>query len=602
MIARNRLLPLILLVSGVWLCLTAVALAQDDPEPIDVPDYMGTRDCNDCHRDQARAHRETLHALTLVEINEDLDPDETPILGDFTLGADAREVIFPDGDQRAFEIADVAYTLGAGRNLQAYLFAAGDNQFYVYPAKWNVTDQAWEQFELADEWPSDAYAFGPNCAGCHTVGVSGPPDYEWEEDAVMCEACHGPGEAHVDAADDAGRSIDEEEYAVIFGAIDLALDAQTCGQCHTRGLSSDGVHPYPTGYYPGLTDLADHYEIVSPDDETHWWATGHASMPNMQFNEWLQSSHGNALESVLESDNFGPDCMTCHSATQSLVDLRLANDELDPESVDPLALADAHPFGVTCASCHDPHQVTEDDDAAPPARMLRDDGYALCVSCHSDPDLTDGAHHPVQQVFEGAPITPDILVSESPHFSAEDGPTCVTCHLPEIPTENGDRASHTFAIVAPGDVVDTNAPPDSCSGCHDQSPATLQNLIDDLQSGARERIQRARDNASDADPDWVTIALDVIENEGSFGIHNYAYTTAVLVAVEQELGLASPQLDQSQVLGQIEAALPDIERADLEPPDEPLIEFGGLTTPSIALIIAAALIFIYSTVAFFRSK
>lgn len=562
----RRYLPLLLII-GLCLSISSVLLmAQEDDEPADSdqaetemverPEYAGSRECRDCHRDYASAHRETAHALTMVEIEEDMEADENPIVADFALGEDLRTVDFPDGSSRAFTVADVAFTLGAGRHVQAFIYAAeGEStseddedeasiEYFVLPAQWNVINDEWETLDLAASWPDDAYAYGPNCAGCHTVGLD-VTTYEWEEESVMCETCHGPGLEHVLAADDAGGSIDDEERALIYDSINLAYDGATCGQCHARGLATDGIHPYPVGYFPGMTELSDAFNLAAMTDDTHWWPSGHARLPNMQYNEAVVSAHPNGLASAMESENFSADCLTCHSVAQQLVDLRLSNEDIDPATVDLLALAESAPFGVTCASCHNAHIILEDEDedtedseaVAMPEAQLIAESYMLCVSCHSDNDVTDGVHHPVQQVFEGVTIVEGIDVNPSPHFTAEDGPDCATCHMPTISTYNGDRDSHTFNIVSPGDALDLEGLQDSCSGCHDEGPVALQQLIDDIQNDALSRIERARAAVTDDSPAWVTLALDVVEGEGSAGIHNYTYTDTLLDEIEQALNL-----------------------------------------------------------------
>lgn len=538
----KRFIPYALLITGILLSMSAVlVMAQDEPEVPEPSAFAGTGECQDCHRDLTRAHSETVHALTMVEIGEATTPEENPVVADFSVGEDIRTVSFPTGDEtRAFTLEDVAFTLGAGRHVQAYLYEAEEGQYYVFPSQWNVTEQVWEPLALAENWPDEAYAFGQQCAGCHTVGLNEAEGYQWEEPGVMCESCHGPGLNHVEAADDAGGSIDEEERAAIYAAIHIGYDSQTCGQCHVRGLAADGIHPYPTDYYPGTVELSEVYTLPETTDDAHWWPSGHAKLPNMQFNEWLISTHPNALASAQESEGFEAACLSCHSVSPLFTDLRLNNNDIDPATIDPLAIAETMALGVTCASCHDPHTVTDSDNAEAalnPAGMLRaSDRYTLCVSCHTDNDVTEGLHYPVQQVFEGFAFIEEIEVAPSPHFTAEGGADCVSCHMTDVPTYNGERSTHTFEVISPGAVVDLAELQDTCSGCHEEGPAALQQLIDDLQNSTRQRIETARAAITDETPAWVTLALDVIEADGSDGIHNYAYTDTLLDAVETALG------------------------------------------------------------------
>jgi len=524
---------LTIIFTGISICLWGfgMGIAQDAP-----PEYAGTRECRDCHRDVARPFADSAHALTLVELNEDTAEDEdNPIAGDFSVDSDNRLITFPgESDPRAFDIDDVAYTLGAGRHVQAYLYETEPGVYHVLPAQWDTVNETWVPLELAAEWPAEEYEFGPNCAGCHVQELN-TQAYEWSEDGVMCETCHGPGLDHVLAADDAGGSIDEEELALIYDSINIAVDPQTCGQCHSRGLAADGIHPYPTDYYPGET-LTDVFTPFDPDNAAAWHASGHASLPNMQYNETTVSAHPNGLASAQESDNFDATCLGCHSSAQIRITSLLNKDDIDPETVDPLAVVEDHPYGVTCVSCHNPHLSVEEGETAPAAN-LRAESYTLCTSCHYDSSATDTLHHPVQQVFEGTALIDGIDGVPGAHFTADDGPLCATCHMPQVSTYNGERQSHTFQILAPQDAPEDGMVQGSCTTCHEEGAVALQALIDDIQVDTRQRVETAR-GAVDADgPQWVIRTLDAIEGDGSAGIHNYAYTDQLLDAVEAELNL-----------------------------------------------------------------
>lgn len=192
-------------------------------------------------------------------------------------------------------------------------------------------------------------------------------------------------------------------------------------------------------------------------------------------------------------------------------------------------------FGVTCSSCHSPHGETSEDFYLPqPA-------YDLCVSCHTDPDPTDGVHYPIRQVFEGLPLLAGIEGLPSGHFVAENGPDCATCHMQSVPTEAGPRSSHTQSVILPEEAIDIDAIEDGCTACHSDilDSAQLQTLIDDIQSDTLRRLEAARAAVTEDTPTWVTLALDIVESEGSLGIHNYAYTDELLDAAEVQLGLAS---------------------------------------------------------------
>jgi predicted CXXCH cytochrome family protein len=322
----------------------------------------------------------------------------------------------------------------------------------------------------------------------------------------------------------------------VRAAINPALDPQTCGQCHARGVSSDG-RPYPVGYLPG-GDLSAAFTLVATDQADHWWATGHARLMNMQYNEWAASGHAESLSRLLEYDDADDSCLTCHSADSAYVARLTAEVEAgDRESAAPapVTLTTAQ-YGVSCTSCHYTH--VENDQPT----LLVQEPYALCVSCHNNSAIAEGIHHPVQEMWEGLPIIDGVAPEAGVHFLAEDGPTCVTCHTASVPVDAGMRDSHALMPLLPGVAVTEPMLEDNCSGCHEEvaTPELMQALIDDIQANTQARIDQARAAISETPPQWVTDALDFVEGDGSLGIHNYTYSDAVLDAVFAELNLFAP--------------------------------------------------------------
>ncbi|MBZ0300910.1 MAG: ammonia-forming cytochrome c nitrite reductase subunit c552 [Anaerolineae bacterium] len=583
------------------LILSQTAVAQDDER-----EYIGTRECRDCHNDVNRSFRDTAHALTM----QDPSDDAGVIVGDFDTGEDVRMVKLPGSDEaRPFAVDDIAFTLGVGTHAQAYLYEVDRDQYLVLPAEWNVQQQQWEPLELAADWPDDAYQFGPNCAGCHTLGLN-VDDYAWEAEGIQCESCHGPGSLHADTADDAGGSIDEEELAAIRAAIVLTPDSQVCGQCHSRGMDADGVHPYPTHYLPGQPLLDENgFQLAGTDDSSYWWSSGHARRQNMQFNEWSLSAHARALDTMQSSDQAESACLQCHSADDHLTQIMNAlfeNGDLEGDSPPEPAALETAQFGVTCVSCHSPHGGTDQ-----PA-MLTDDPYTVCTTCHTDNPAAPDLHHPVRQMFEGDALIDGVSGVAGVHFSAEDGPRCVSCHMPDVPiTEIGSRRSHTMKLVLPAEAEAGQT--SSCGACHtDLSAADLQSLIDDTQNAVRTRLTSARQQLDalaepEADSDAAASyqraanALAFVQNDGSMGVHNYTYTEHLLTVAEQTVA----QLSAPGVVAQpTEAPAPTATPATAL--SEPRVAGSTVASgirPVTILVIAAIVIFLaIAAVAFFRNR
>lgn len=588
---RIRWLWCLSLIFVVFLGQVGSIFAQDDEN-----EYVGTRECRSCHRSYANDHEETVHFRTLFEVEEALDDDlelEDIILASFDDDSEEIRTVSIDGESLTVTAEDIVYTLGAGRHYQAYIVEV-DDVLRVLPVQWGVTDETWTSLDLAEDWSDPAYEFVSQCAGCHTTNFNAE-ELEWDETGVMCEACHGPGLLHVEFADDAGSSISDDEYADLSSAINFGLDSQVCGQCHIRGTHEETGLPLPVNYHPGM-DLLDEaiFTPVSTDDATAWFSTGHAQLPNMQFNEWLQSSHGNALSSAEASENFDASCLGCHSVAQQRADYLIDEDWVDEDDFDALTTLELHGFGITCASCHNPHEVDE------PA-FLRDEPVELCIACHNNGEDNEGIHHPVQEMFEGLELIEEIDPVDGAHFSADEGPNCITCHMQGIETKNGIRQSHTFHPVSPAGAADIENLQDACTTCHTdiEDPVQMQNLIDSVQSNVTDRIAIAQERIADDSPEWVMQAITAIEGDGSRGIHNFAYTNTMLTAVETELGIVGGTVSDADVAQQIADSLPPAQAVE-ESPREPVVPpVGGLTGPSQGLLAIAGLIILIAFYSFF---
>jgi cytochrome c554/c'-like protein/doubled CXXCH motif protein len=537
------LLGLLLTSVGLVLVTNAPASAQgSDQSP---PEYVGSRSCRSCHRALARSHNLTPHALALQDAS-----DKETIKADFKTGEKERTVQFPDDSSpRPFTADDVAYVIGSGRYVERYLYEVSHGKYAVFPAEWNVEKKAWQPYVRGGgiaKWPDDpAYDWTQNCAGCHTTGLV-IDDGSWVDDGVQCEACHGPGSSHAEVAEKAAEPPSESDLKDIHAAIVLSPDSQICGRCHSQGVEPDSKLPFPVKYLPGL-DLLDKgiFSLVPADSQDHWWQTGHAKQRNMQFNEWLKSGHAKSLATLKTSKDAAPACLECHSADYTLNKrLQAAQEDgtLEKSPLEALTL-DTAKFSVGCLNCHDPHMTTEDEPVE--FDLAGGDAYTQCVSCHRATTVTPSLHHPTMEMFEGRPIVNGIQGIPSAHFADAKGPRCQTCHMPKVPIESTTHASHTLQLIAPQKA--DGKLPDSCSGCHSKlTPADLQSLIDDTQDAVRARLtvslarlqtiaQPQAGSVASAKYDQVVTALAFVQNEGSLGVHNYAYVDALLTASERAL-------------------------------------------------------------------
>jgi tetratricopeptide (TPR) repeat protein len=197
---------------------------------------------------------------------------------------------------------------------------------------------------------------GPNlnwnhmCAECHSTNLQKGYDVAadryhttWSEVDVACEACHGPGSAHVAWAERAPR--DEQladkglqvsmpgpgtwvfaPGAVTVRAADVprGTEVEACGRCHARRA------PLTTDYRHGASLHDTH--LLSLLEPGLYFADGQIEDEVFEYGSFVQSRMYHA--------------------------------------------------GVTCSECHDPHSL-----------RLRDEGNTLCARCHQPAHFDRREHH-----------------------------------------------------------------------------------------------------------------------------------------------------------------------------------------------------------------
>ncbi|MBN1563822.1 MAG: hypothetical protein JXA10_08280 [Anaerolineae bacterium] len=553
---KNTLRIAGLVIGGVCLLMAAMILwhtdpvqatpdLQDDPPNLDA-EYVGSSTCSMCHAQDDTWHW-TAHAKMVKP------PVEETILGDL---ASAPVITWPDGAERALSAADITFVLGE-KYMQQYVSMVededGTTHYYVLPVQWNIPqteDQTgvWTDYHV-DDWTEPGRDWRVACAGCHTTGLDGVTAAEETDFAFLdafkpgnvelnigCEACHGPGSIHLST-----QSPDDIVHTP---------DSETCGQCHIQGTSPDGEHGYPVGYQPGMALDGSVFVMAAEDDVTVWWETGHAKTYN-QYPEWLKSSHASSMAMM-------PECARCHGTLSG----GTTSDEAIAEGTTEDTVEQTAWDGITCVACHNPHPVEEDAEVLP--AMLQTDSYLLCVACHNSQtpegevlEIGGTVHHPVQEMFEGWKIVGAVEGVQGGHFQSEDGPRCVDCHMADTVQIGayGLTGSHTMmTVLANGSGIQN----DSCTSCHtDLSPEYIERFVSDTQSGVAERLKESQDRLTQTPdaPEWITTVLEFVTNDGSMGVHNYAYTDALLNAVEVELGLT--QLNPTTSAAMIVAENPE---------------------------------------------
>lgn len=361
--------------------------------------YTGSLQCNSCHMNEHKDWRSSLHPKMMRKVFQ-----ESVVVADL------------QSESIAFNPEKAVWAIGSKWEQQ---FMGEENGVEtLLPGAWLVHSKVW-QVTGWDGWQVPEPI--KRCHGCHTVGLNTETG-SFVEPGVGCESCHGPGSWHVNTAG--------------LGKIVSGLDAQLCGQCHSRGRTPDGIFFFPVGYKPGH-QLLDYFKEDEPDyiqNSTKWWGNGHPRKRHQEYYAWKQGGHVNSLKSLTEnySGQYGEvngRCLSCH-AGEAIMDNQSASYSLNEVG-----------HGITCAVCHNVH-----DDLDRPR--------ISCANCHGE-----GAFYHQPNLNKNHIPCPNEAQVE-----------CQQCHMPLTTKMGGDYAlhSHRAGIIPPADTEKFSVP-NSCGNgvCHE---------------------------------------------------------------------------------------------------------------------------------------
>ena len=377
----------------------------------EVPAHVGSEACAECHAEEHAAWQGSHHDLAWTL------PGEGALLGDFG-GAvfEHRGTTY-----RLIEEAGVRYIEetrdGAAPDrwpvegvagiapLQQYLVATGEGRLQSHDVVWDAVRGRWYHlYPDQDEPPGNGLHWtGPyknwnaRCAECHATGYekgydprARTYDSRAAEIGVGCEACHGPGAAHLDwaAGGEVPAGLGAAGFPVSFGA-DAQAEIQQCAGCHARREPVGDRSPVPG------TPFHDAYRLSLLRPELYH-ADGTIRDEVYVYGSFLQSRM--AARGVRCSD-----CHDVHAATVTLEG------------------------NAVCAQCHSPagnprfptlRKASYDD----PAHHFHEAGTpgAACASCHM-----------IERVYMGIDGRRDHSFRvPRPDLAAETGApdACTDCH------------------------------------------------------------------------------------------------------------------------------------------------------------------------------
>ena len=339
--------------------------------------FTGSEACKSCHEQAFDQWQGSHHDLAMQL------PGPDTILGDFNDASFSyngitsrffrrgdKYIINTDGEDGKLQDFEVAYVFGV-YPLQQYLLPLSRGRLQALSIAWDARPEAqggqrWYHLypdEIIDfkdplHWTGPYQNWNTRCAECHSTDLqknyraeSRSFDTHYAEIDVGCEACHGPGEEHLELA-------------------------------NTGKLESSVNGGFPTA-------LAQRGEWLFPPE---------ASIARRQT----------PLQSRAQIDS----CGRCHSRRGTLGDYHYGADLLDTHRLSlpqaPLYYADGqildevyvygsfvqskmHLAGVVCSNCHEPHSL-----------QLRAPGNAVCAQCHAPGKYDNEKHHHHKSGSSGA--------------------------------------------------------------------------------------------------------------------------------------------------------------------------------------------------------
>lgn len=334
-----------------------------------------------------------------------------------------REIVLVTGSHhyQAFWVAG-----GEGRELRQLPFVYLLDEALPETERWLPRRDAFLQ-------PPDALPhvarWNANCVQCHSVG--GRPEHSEApaprgtyattvvDFGIGCEACHGPGSAHVAHYQSPwARYLDRGNPQAIVNPkrLDATRSSAVCGQCHSYFL---------------------------PKDPDGWWTSGFAD----SFRPG-RTLDGARLVLDYERDRGEPALLSRDLDSVFWPDgtIRVGGREYNALVKSPCFEDGAGERQLSCVSCHSMHGGPPDDQLA--AGM---DGPRACTQCHTNltARVEEHTHHP----------------------AASAGSDCYNCHMPRTTYAllKGIR-SHRITSPRVEPHAGRDAAPNACNLCHlDQS-------------------------------------------------------------------------------------------------------------------------------------
>lgn len=242
--------------------------------------FVGSQNCRDCHRPQYDLWAQSHHRWAMAEATQET------VKGDFNdvvfekngirskfYRRDNQFFVHTQGPKGKMEEFEIRYTFG-WTPLQQYLIAFPGGRLQCLPIAWDVHRRQWYHLYPDNppppddwlHWTNQAQNWNGMCAECHSTDLKKNYDpttdtfnTTWSEISVGCEACHGPGSAHVGWAQmpEMGRPhLKDAGLTVSTRNLSARQQIELCAPCHSRRMSlDDNIHRHADFLDYGIPQL-----------------------------------------------------------------------------------------------------------------------------------------------------------------------------------------------------------------------------------------------------------------------------------------------------------------------------------------------------------
>ncbi len=308
-----------------------------------------------------------------------------------------------------------------GSHVAQTYWVAVANELWQVPWVYHIEEQRWipddDSFLLPPDKDHLYHRWNTNCVKCHTSApVPGQSEgivkrTQVAEFGIACEACHGPGQAHVrfreqtSAKPLAAAANLAEDPIINPGRLDPMRASQICAQCHS-----------------------DHSEA----DLQGWLEHGSSFRPGNDLESQVQMHRPNTREAKEKYGNGYWGDGTCRTGGDEYLGLIASKCNAGGK--------------LSCLSCHSMHGYESNTDQLKP----RMNGSQACLQCHAE--------------------MRDKIPEHTHHAAQSSGSNCLNCHMPHI-TYALFKGIRSHRIDSPSAAVTAaTGRHNACNLCHLDKP------------------------------------------------------------------------------------------------------------------------------------